>query len=424
MKERRILISVLALGLLLALAVGLSQAQGPEPPEGDVRPQGETGVTADVSAVIPIQGRLTDANGNPLNGTYSIRFRLYDATSDGSVVCEDTNSVEVTNGLFNSEIGGSCDSSDIDGRQLYLGIKVGTDDEMVPRQAIYPVPYAFSLRPGAVISETTSYVGLNRYVSIAPFTYKYGVYAKASGAISNYGVAGYSEENYGAGVLGSADSSSGYGGQFLNTAVNGVGLYAKGGEGTAPDLVLGGEGSSGNDDDGRIFSDPAYDSSDIYLHSNDAIVLDLDNDNNEDGDLEVRNGSNETLLKVSENGCVNMGVNAGPATTISIGDRYRENAVIAWAYVVSNGTIGWEFGVASVTRAGAGDYIVEIDATTAGITSFAPMAIAQVDAAPDSAGEVRIVSVNHTAPSVFHVYITNGNWNLVDNTFVFMVTGR
>ena len=424
MKERWILVCVFALGLLLALAVGLSQAQGPEPPEGEVQPQGETGVTADVSAVIPIQGRLTDASGNPLNGTYSIRFRLCDAASGGSVVCEDTNSVEVTSGLFNSEIGGSCDSSDIDGRQLYLGIKVGTDGEMVPRQAIYPVPYAFSLRPGAVISETTSYVGLNRYVSILPFTYKYGVYAKASGAISNYGVAGYSEGNYGAGVFGSTDSSLGYGGHFLNTAVGGAGLYAKGGEGTAADLVLGGEGSGGNDDDGRIFSDPAYDSSDIYLHSNDAIVLDLDNDNDEDGDLEVRNGSNETLLKVSENGCVNMGINAGIATPISIGDRYRENAIIAWAYVVSDGTAAWDFGVASVTRAGTGDYIVEIDATTAGITSFAPMAIAEVEAAPDSAGEVRIVYVNHTAPSVFHVYITNGNWDLVNNPFVFMVTGR
>jgi hypothetical protein len=40
----------------------------------------------------------------------------------------------------------------MNGQQLYLGIKVGTDDEMEDRQAIYPVPYAFSLKPGAVIS--------------------------------------------------------------------------------------------------------------------------------------------------------------------------------------------------------------------------------------------------------------------------------
>lgn len=424
MKERQILIGMLALGLSLVLAVGLSQAQGPEPPEVAVWPQGETGVTANVSAVIPIQGRLTNANGNPLNGTYSIRFRLYDAASDGTVVCEDTNSVEVTSGLFNSAIDGTCDSSAINGRQLYLGVKVGTDDEMADRQAIYPVPYAFSLRPGAVISETTSYVGLNRYVSIVPFTYKYGVYAKARGAMFNYGVAGYSEGNSGAGVLGSTDSSLGYGGHFLNTAVNGVGLYARGGEGTAADLVLGGEGSGGNDDDGRIFSDPAYDSSDIYLHSNDAIVLDLDNDSNEDGDLEVRNGSNATLLKVGENGCVNMGINAGPATTISIGDRYRDNAIIAWAMVSSNGSVGWEFGVASVTRAGTGNYMIELDAHAAGVTALIPIAIAEVESQPDSAAEARIVSINQTADNIFRIYINDGNWNVVDNDFVFMVTGR
>jgi len=54
-------------------------------------------------------------------------------------------------GLFNMSMD-NCIASDIDGRQLYLGITVGADPEMPPRQAIYPVPYAGSLRPGANIS--------------------------------------------------------------------------------------------------------------------------------------------------------------------------------------------------------------------------------------------------------------------------------
>jgi hypothetical protein len=157
MKRQRILISVLVLGLLLALAAGLSLAQGPEPPEGAVGAEGEVGAEAAVSASIPIQGRLTDDGGNPLDGTYDLTFRLYDVSSGGTALCEDTDSVSVDNGLFSAHME-HCSASDIDGKRLYLGIEVGSDGEMTPRQAIYPVPYAWSLRPGAIISDTRDVV--------------------------------------------------------------------------------------------------------------------------------------------------------------------------------------------------------------------------------------------------------------------------
>jgi hypothetical protein len=198
---------------VLALAVGLTQAQGPEPPEGQVGVEGEVGAAAVVYGRIPIQGRLTDAGGNPLNGTYSIRFNLYDAATDGSVVWGTTSSVEVNNGLFNSEIRDLI-SSDINGRQLYLGIKVGTDDEMTPRQAIYPVPYAFSLVPGAIISDTRS--------------------GNAILHIENWGATGrglrvYAMDETGAnfGIVGASRSPAGYGGYFYNnSAGGGTGLRA------------------------------------------------------------------------------------------------------------------------------------------------------------------------------------------------------
>jgi hypothetical protein len=84
MKLERILIIVLALALMLTLGVRLGQAQvqGPVP-----MPQSQQNrPAADLSDQIPIQGRLTDANGNPLNGTYSIRFRLYDAATEGTAL--------------------------------------------------------------------------------------------------------------------------------------------------------------------------------------------------------------------------------------------------------------------------------------------------------------------------------------------------
>ena len=107
-----------------------------------------------VGAVIPIQGRLTDASGNPVpDGSYPITATLYNVS--GTALCSDGDNVTVSNGLFYMEID-FCTSAILNGQQLYLGIQVGSDTEMTPRQAIYPVPYAFSLKPGAIISNTAT----------------------------------------------------------------------------------------------------------------------------------------------------------------------------------------------------------------------------------------------------------------------------
>ncbi len=320
---RRILVSVLALAMLTALVVELGKAQG-----SSLSEQVQAGETEDlaqeVGGYIPVQGQVADANGHLLDGDYNITFRLYDDPVAGAWLCSYTEVVPVTNGLFTVYIGGICALPGVfTGDQLYLGIKVEDDEEMVPRQPIYPVPYAMSLQPGAKIQgdvggsvlwvENTRSTGNNN------------------------------------GIHGRAASPDGYGGYFDNDG----GGYALG--------VGGG---------------------------------------------------------------MEMSVNATSAQPINVGDRYRDNAIIAWANVNSDGTIGWEFGVASATRAGVGNYIIELDANTAGTSSFIPMAIAEVETAPDSAEEVRILSINQTNSSIFRVYITNGNWNLVDNQFMFMVTGR
>jgi hypothetical protein len=358
LRGRQILTGVLALTLLLALAVGLIQAQGPEPPEGERQSQEGASVLVDVGSRIPIQGRLTDANGSPLNGTYSIRFRFYNAAVDGSVVCEDTNSVEVINGLFNSEIWGDCGSGDMNGQQLYLGIKVGTDDEMTDRQAIYPVPYAFSLKPGAVIHgeipDDSVLWGRNSSTADGSM----GIYAQAAGP---------SGETYG--VYGASASDNGYGGRFIG----GNGLYA--------------EGITGY---GGYF----------------------------------KNSSGGYALAVE--GGITSSVDAGPAKSIDVGDRYRDNAIVAWLKFLDGdpGSIQAEYGISSVDHYNTGCYKIYLDIDAAESASLIPMAIAEIDAAPFGAGAIRIVSINQVQPGNFNVYINDGNGNLVDNDFVFMATAR
>jgi hypothetical protein len=267
MKGKWMIIGNIVALLLLVLAAGLTQAQGPQPPGGEVGAEGGVSVTAAVLSRIPIQGRLTDASGNPLNGTYTINFYLYDALTGGNLVCYDdvANNVPVSNGLFTWEIWGNCDSNDLTGQQLYLEIRVA-GETLSPRQPIYPVPYAFSLKPGAYITDTKDFpdyilkvdnggTGRAIWASTAGHTALegwnsnpssgvgvwggsagtggFGVfgYAAATSGV-NFGVAGQSESTEGRGVNGYVGATSGttYGVYGTSLSTSGTGVY---GEATA-----------------------------------------------------------------------------------------------------------------------------------------------------------------------------------------------
>ncbi len=221
MKSKWILTGIAVIAVLLALAAGLTLAQGPEPPgqnEEGVQPQ-DIGIAA-VLNVIPIQGRLTDASGNPVpDGNYSITASIYGVSTGGTALCTDTDNVAVSKGLFIMNIH-NCTSDDINGRPLYLGIKVGTDSEMTPRQPIYPVPYAFSLRPGAIISDSAS-IDTLILINHGPNSYNQALYAYSENsnavlAWTESPFAAVSGENHGTsgdriGVYGYTSSTSGYG---------------------------------------------------------------------------------------------------------------------------------------------------------------------------------------------------------------------
>ncbi|RPI38920.1 MAG: hypothetical protein EHM53_07550, partial [Methanoregulaceae archaeon] len=53
---------------------------------------------APVTSSITYQGKLTNAAGGPLTGTYSVTFKLYDASTGGITLNTDTHSVTATNG--------------------------------------------------------------------------------------------------------------------------------------------------------------------------------------------------------------------------------------------------------------------------------------------------------------------------------------
>jgi hypothetical protein len=208
-------IVVLALVLGLAAAPELTRAQssGPtDPPQADL--------LAVAPGAIPIQGKLTNASGMPLTGTYSVTFRLYDVETGGTAICSDNRpTVSVQNGLF-SDYMDHCYNGILNGQKVWLGIQVGGDAEMTPRQLILPVPYALALVPG--VSMVTSHDN--------PF-------AVQTSSSTGKALQGIASSSTGAtnGVYGSATSANGAGGYFYNFAdgtglsgisVAGTGVYA------------------------------------------------------------------------------------------------------------------------------------------------------------------------------------------------------
>jgi hypothetical protein len=413
MKGSRLLNLILTLTLLLVLSVGWAQAREQNMDEESLTRSGEA-VAAILEDAIPIQGRLTDTSGVPLTGDHSVTFSLYDDSAAGNLLCSTNyNPLPMNNGLFNVTITG-CTDSEISGNQLYLGIQVDADAEMSPRQPIYAVPYARSLRPGADIRGEVGNLSMLALYNSSTVDNSKGLYAE---------VQGVSGITYG--VYGRSSSPDGYGGYFDNTSTAGVGLFAKAGNDDAADLVLG--GNSSTDDNGRIDSDPDFPGSDLLLVSNDRVHIHLDNNNDEDNsDFTIFNGANTSVLKVEENGRLNLGINAGEAMTITIGDRYRDNAIVAWAKVTGGdpGSIQAKYGISSVDHYDTGCFKIYLDINAAESASLIPMAIAEIDTAPVNAAAIRIVSINQIASNIFNVYINDGNGNLVDNDFVFMVTAR
>jgi hypothetical protein len=101
------------------------------------------------TSTISYQGRLADANGNPLTGVYNMEFRVYNHPTAGEPLWTEYwtggNSVQISDGLFNVMLGSINASlvSAIQGNnELYLGITVGSDTEMTPRIQLGSVPFS------------------------------------------------------------------------------------------------------------------------------------------------------------------------------------------------------------------------------------------------------------------------------------------
>ncbi|OIO02899.1 MAG: hypothetical protein AUJ51_05655 [Elusimicrobia bacterium CG1_02_56_21] len=120
-------------------------------------------------ALINYQGRLVDANGNPLSGAYSITFSIYSAASGGSAIWTETQSLSLDNGIFSASLGASSalTPSVFSSDTRYLGVQVGADAEMTPRTQLLSVPYAIYAASAASVGSAGQGVIISTYVEVA-----------------------------------------------------------------------------------------------------------------------------------------------------------------------------------------------------------------------------------------------------------------
>ncbi len=135
-------IGTLVLIALMLFVYRVSAAPGSPPTALDATP-----------GTISYQGMLNDAAGQPINGSAGMTFRLYDTPTGATSAALWTeahtgaNTVPVSNGLFNVLLG-SLDpipASVWSNAAVYLGVQVGGDTEMTPREIVSPVGAAMSV---------------------------------------------------------------------------------------------------------------------------------------------------------------------------------------------------------------------------------------------------------------------------------------
>ena len=120
--KNRVLMAGLMAGIVLGLFLSVAEAGVPH--------------------LINYQGKLTDSAGQPLEGSYNLTFRIYDAQTAGNLLWQEAQAgVLVQKGIFNIMLGSVSALNIPFDIPYYLEIKVG-DEVMSPRQQITSAGYA------------------------------------------------------------------------------------------------------------------------------------------------------------------------------------------------------------------------------------------------------------------------------------------
>jgi hypothetical protein len=112
---------------------------------------------ADIPNAFSYQGTLRMANGELANGAFNITLQIYDVVTGGTALYSETfTNVAARNGNFSVVVGdASTLPADLfDNANLYVGLTIAPDAEMLPRQRLFPAPWA--MQAGAAKTAQTA----------------------------------------------------------------------------------------------------------------------------------------------------------------------------------------------------------------------------------------------------------------------------
>jgi hypothetical protein len=115
---------------------------------------------AQIPSLINYQGRLTDAQGNPVNGNRTMSIHIYDAPSGGNLTySENVGNVAVTNGTYSFQFGsaGNGISGFLRGFSDYLTLSVNGSEEST-RTRLLAVPYALKAKESETSADTQNII--------------------------------------------------------------------------------------------------------------------------------------------------------------------------------------------------------------------------------------------------------------------------
>ncbi len=231
-----VLVCLAAAGV--ALAVGpISQQKQIESLAPPIVGNSPAAADAAVDTSFTYQGRLQQS-GTPFTGSCAFQFSLWDAASGGTQLgaAQSFGSVAVEAGLFNVALDFGSQFQG-DARWLATAVQCPGDANYVnltPRQSLTAVPYAHSLRPGAIIIQRAA--NAQAIHGHATASNSIGVWGESDQHVGVYGTSPggqgvWGQSTTGTGVFGVSDSWAGVSGQ--STSASGVvgissGQYAGG----------------------------------------------------------------------------------------------------------------------------------------------------------------------------------------------------
>jgi YVTN family beta-propeller protein len=115
---------------------------------------------------INYQGYLRNTNGTPVSSQVTVVFSLYTTSSGGTPLWTESRNITPANGIYSHHLGSVTPfpAGLFANDSLWLGVKVGNDPEMTPREQLTPTPFAF--RSGTADSVGSSALAVldSRYI--------------------------------------------------------------------------------------------------------------------------------------------------------------------------------------------------------------------------------------------------------------------